>query len=248
MKYRIIIIISLILLSVSVRAQDQKVQNRPYTDLRSLHFGVLVGTHLQDLEFVNRGPQTITATDGTQVEQTIVTDQDRWDNGFTVGVLAELRLNTYFQFRVAPAMYFGTRNIMFHNLTQLDNNGNPTEKTQELKTAYISSAFDIIAAAPRMNNHRPYVLVGINPMINLSGKNDDIVKLKSYDTYLEFGVGCDFYLPFFKLRPELKFMYGLTNCLDTKHVNQMRNSELIPYTNSVTEAHSKIIALTFHFE
>lgn len=248
MKYRIIIIISLILLSVSVRAQDQKVQNRPYTDLRSLHFGVLVGTHLQDLEFVNRGPQTITATDGTQVEQTIVTDQDRWDNGFTVGVLAELRLNTYFQFRVAPAMYFGTRHIMFHNLTQLDNNGNPTEKTQELKTAYISSAFDIIAAAPRMNNHRPYVLVGINPMINLSGKNDDIVKLKSYDTYLEFGVGCDFYLPFFKLRPELKFMYGLTNCLDTKHVNQMRNSELIPYTNSETEAHSKIIALTFHFE
>ncbi len=145
-------------------------------------------------------------------------------------------------------MYFGTRHIMFHNLTQLDNNGNPTEKTQELKTAYISSALDIIAAAPRMNNHRPYVLVGINPMINLSGKNDDIVKLKSYDTYLEFGVGCDFYLPFFKLRPELKFMYGLTNCLDTKHVNQMRNGELIPYTNSVTEAHSKIIALTFHFE
>ena len=248
MKYRIIIIFSLILLSGALRAQDQKVQNRPYTDLRSLHFGVLVGTHLQDLEFVNRGPQTITSADGTQVEQTIATDQDRWDNGFTVGVLAELRLNTYFQFRVAPAMYFGTRHIMFHNLTQLDNNGNPTEKTQELKTAYISSAFDIIAAAPRMNNHRPYVLVGINPMINLSGKNDDIVKLKSYDTYLEFGVGCDFYLPFFKLRPELKFMYGLTNCLDTKHVNQMRNSELIPYTNSVTEAHSKIIALTFHFE
>ena len=248
MKYRIIIIFALILLSGALRAQDQKVQNRPYTDLRSLHFGVLVGTHLQDLEFVNRGPQTITSADGTQVEQTIVTDQDRWDNGFTVGVLAELRLNTYFQFRVAPAMYFGTRHIMFHNLTQLDNNGNPTEKTQELKTAYISSALDIIAAAPRMNNHRPYVLVGINPMINLSGKNDDIVKLKSYDTYLEFGVGCDFYLPFFKLRPELKFMYGLTNCLDTKHVNQMRNSELIPYTNSVTEAHSKIIALTFHFE
>lgn len=185
----------MILLSGALRAQDQKVQNRPYTDLRSLHFGVLVGTHLQDLEFVNRGPQTITSADGTQVEQTIVTDQDRWDNGFTVGVLAELRLNTYFQFRVAPAMYFGTRHIMFHNLTQLDNNGNPTEKTQELKTAYISSALDIIAAAPRMNNHRPYVLVGINPMINLSGKNDDIVKLKSYDTYLEFGVGCDFYLP-----------------------------------------------------
>lgn len=228
--------------------QDQKVQNRPYTDLRKLHFGVLVGTHLQDLEFVNAGPQIVTADDGTTSEQTIVMDQDRWDAGFTVGVLAELRLNTYFQFRLAPAMYFGTRHLMFHNISRLDNNGNPTEQTQELKTAYISTALDLIAAAPRMNNHRPYVLLGINPMINLSGKDDDIIKLKRYDAYLEVGVGCDFYLPFFKLRPELKFMYGLTNCLDTDHANEMRNSELIPYTRSVSEAHSKVIALTFYFE
>lgn len=228
--------------------QDATVQNRPYTDLRTLHFGVLVGTHLQDLEFVNVGPQVITADDGTTSEQTIVIDQDRWDAGFTVGVLGELRLNTYFQLRVAPAMYFGTRHLTFHNLSELDNNGNPREQRQELKTAYISTAFDIIAAAPRFNNHRPYVLAGINPMINLSGRDDDYIKLKRFDTYIELGVGCDFYLPFFKLRPELKFMYGLTNCLDTNHSSRMRNSEMIPYANSVSEAHSKIIALTFYFE
>lgn len=228
--------------------QDATVQNRPYTDLRTLHFGVLVGTHLQDLEFVNVGPQVITADDGTTSEQTIVMDQDRWDAGFTVGVLGELRLNTYFQLRVAPAMYFGTRHLTFHNLSELDNNGNPREQRQELKTAYISTAFDIIAAAPRFNNHRPYVLAGINPMINLSGRDDDYIKLKRFDTYIELGVGCDFYLPFFKLRPELKFMYGLTNCLDTNHSSRMRNSEMIPYANSVSEAHSKIIALTFYFE
>ena len=241
-------ILLLLFCTMSLQAQDQKVQNRPYTDLRRLHFGVLVGTHLQDLEFVNRGPQVVTADDGTTSTQTIVMDQDRWDAGFTVGVLAELRLNTYFQFRVASAMYFGTRHLMFHNITNLDQNNNPTEQVQELKTAYISTAIDLIAAAPRMNNHRPYVLLGINPMINLSGKDDDIIKLKQYDAYLELGVGCDFYLPFFKLRPELKFMYGLTNCLDTDHASKMRNSELIPYTNSVTEAHSKVIALTFYFE
>lgn len=241
-------ILLLLFCTMSLQAQDQKVQNRPYTDLRRLHFGVLVGTHLQDLEFVNRGPQVVKADDGTTSTQTIVMDQDRWDAGFTVGVLAELRLNTYFQFRVAPAMYFGTRHLMFHNITNLDQNNNPTEQVQELKTAYISTAIDLIAAAPRMNNHRPYVLLGINPMINLSGKDDDIIKLKQYDAYLELGVGCDFYLPFFKLRPELKFMYGLTNCLDTDHASKMRNSELIPYTNSVTEAHSKVIALTFYFE
>lgn len=241
-------ILLLFVCAISLQAQDQKVQNRPYTDLRKLHFGVLVGTHLQDLEFVNSGPQTVTADDGTTSEQTIVMDQNRWDAGFTVGVLAELRLNTYFQFRWAPALYFGTRQLTYHNITTPDANGNPTEQRQELKTAYISSAFELIAAAPRMNNHRPYLLVGINPMLNLSGKDDDIVKLKHGDAYLELGVGCDFYLPFFKLRPELKFMYGLSNCLDTNHPNEMRNSELVPYARSVSEAHSKIIALTFYFE
>lgn len=85
-------------------------------------------------------------------------------------------------------------------------------------------------------------------MLNLSGRDDDIIKLKSSDAYLEIGAGCDFYLPFFKLRPELKFMYGLSNCLDTKHSQQLRNSELIPYSNAATKANSKIIALTFYFE
>lgn len=248
MRRLILYILLSVFCTMNAMAQDATVQNRPYTDLRTLHFGVLVGTHLQDLEFVNIGPQTITADDGTTSEQTIVMDQDRWDAGFTVGVLGELRLNTYFQLRVAPAMYFGTRHLTFHNLSELDNNGNPREQRQELKTAYISTALDIIAAAPRFNNHRPYVLVGLNPVINLSGRDDDYIKLKRFDTYIELGVGCDFYLPFFKLRPELKFMYGLTNCLDTNHSSRMRNSEMIPYANSVSEAHSKIIALTFYFE
>ena len=63
-------------------AQDDVVQNRPYTDLRPFHFGILVGTHLQDLEFVNAGPQVVTLEDGTQQTTDITADQDRWDNGF----------------------------------------------------------------------------------------------------------------------------------------------------------------------
>ena len=107
---------------------------------------------------------------------------------------------------------------------------------------------DLIFAAPRFNNHRPYVMAGINPMINLSGKDNDYLKLKRYDTFLEVGVGCDFYLPSSRLRPELKFMYGLTNSLDTDHVNHLKNREMIMYTNSVSKARTKIIALTFYFE
>lgn len=230
-------------------AQERTVQNRPYTDLRTFHFGVLIGTHLQDIELLNSGITTIDVEDGRgPIERTVSVDQDRWDAGFTVGVLGELRLNQTFQFRVAPSMYFGTRHFTFRNITDTDATGGPTIQTQDMKTAYVSCALDLIAAGPRFNNHRPYLVAGINPMINLSGKDNDYIKLKRSDLFLELGVGCDFYLPFFKLRPELKFMYSIGNSLDKNHANQVRDKNMLVYSQSVSEANSKIIALTFYFE
>ena len=229
-------------------AQERTVQNRPYTDLRPFHFGVSVGTHFQDMELLNAGPQVVTADDGTTTEAVISVDQDRWDVGFNVGVLGELRLNTYFQLRVAPTMYFGTRHLTFVNYTDLDAEGSPREQRQELKSVYIATPCDLIFASPRFNNHRPYLMAGINPMINLSGSDEAIVRLKRYDTYAEVGVGCDFYLPYFKLRPELKFMFSLINSLDTTHPDKLKDATLQPYARAVSQTQSKMIALTFYFE
>ena len=117
-----------------------------------------------------------------------------------------------------------------------------------MKTAYISTALDLIFAAPRFNNHRPYLMAGVNPMINLSGKSSDLLRLKRYGVFAEVGVGCDFYLPFFKLRPELKFLYGIGNNLDGNHVNEIRDKNSLRYVRSVKEAHTKMIVLSFYFE
>lgn len=248
LRIKIAFLTALLLISLVAQGQERTVENRPYVDLRQFHFGVDVGTHLQDVELLNVGPQMIEQEDGSVVERLISCDQDRWDSGFNVGVLGEFRLSTHFQFRIAPTMYFGTRHLTFLNHSEVDINGKPTEERQQLKTAYISCALDMIFAAPRFNNHRPYIVTGLNPMINLSGRDNDFIKLKRYDLYAELGIGCDYYLPFFKLRPELKFMYSLTNSLDTDHANHLKNRNMIQYTNSVSQARTKIIALTFYFE
>lgn len=232
----------------SAVAQDRTVQNRPYTDLRPFHFGVIVGTHLQDLELQNVGPQTITAPDGTTEDAYVTVDQSRWDPGINVGVLGELRLTENFQLRIAPTMYFGARHLVFHDMLSLDDSGRPAEVRQDLKSAYITTSCDLIFAAPRFNNHRPYVMAGIVPMLNLTGKGSDNLKLKRYDMSLELGLGCDFYLPFFKLRPELKFVYGLGNALDTKHPQELRDKSMLKYAQSVSAAHTKMIVLNFYFE
>lgn len=85
-------------------------------------------------------------------------------------------------------------------------------------------------------------------MYNLSGNKDEHIKLKKSDLMLELGVGCDFYLPYFKLRPELKFMFGLSNVYDKNHQKDVKDQNMLPYTLSTNRVKSKIIALTFYFE
>ena len=81
-----------------------------------MHFGINVGMNLQDIEFENVGPQTITLEDGTTMQQTIVTDADKWTAGFSVGVTADMRLSNHLNLRLSPTMHFGAKHLTLHNL------------------------------------------------------------------------------------------------------------------------------------
>lgn len=231
-----------------VAQQDRHVQHKPYIDLRPLHFGILVGMHLQDVEFNNVGPHQMPEEDGTMKEQYILCDADKWTAGFSVGVLGELRLHENFSLRVTPTMHFGAKHLTFINMLKKDETGAYLRETQDMKNTYVSLPIDIKFAAPRWNNHRPYIMAGINPMINLTGGDQDLLRLKRMNTMVEIGLGCDFYLPFFKLIPELKFCFGLGDALDKNHVNELRDANMRAYAGSVDSAKSKMFVLTFYFE
>ncbi len=246
-RQTIFILLAFLCLTHSVWGQDRKVQNRPYIDLRRFHFGIQVGMHMQDIELMNVGPIMMVDENGVATESFISCDENRWDPGFNVGVVGELRLNEFFQFRIAPTIYFGSRHIIFRNHTQSTEN-NVVEEHQDLKSAYIMATFDLIFAAPRVNNHRLYVMAGVSPALNLISKASDYLRLKRGQVFLELGLGFDRYLPYFKCRPELKFMYGLGNALNTNHVDELRDSNMKAYTQSVSGAHTKMITLTIYFE
>ncbi len=246
--YILYILLAALTCAMTVRAQERTVENRPYTDLRPLHFGIVVGANMMDMKMRNVGQQMLTLKDGTQMESLVTVDQSNWDPGFNVGVLAEARLNEHFAFRVAPQLYFGTRNLVFRNLTKSAAEGYTVEEKQSLKTVYVGADCDLIFAAQRFNNHRPYVMAGLAPVFNLTNKKSDYLQLKGYDVFFEIGMGCDFYLPFFKLRPELKFMIGLTNSLSTQHQKTMLDAETMPYAASVSRVRSKMFVLSFYFE
>ena len=239
---------TLCLTALMAMAQERKVQNKPYTDLRPLHLGILVGMNLQDIELENVGPQSILQEDGTMKTQTIVCDDDKWNAGFSVGVLADLRISQHLNLRFTPTMHFGAKHLTFYNMTELTAEGRLTELTQDMKTTYMSFPLDLKFSAERWNNYRPYIIAGVNQLVNLTSKNQDYLQLKRTDTMIEVGLGCDLYLPFFKLIPELKFCYSLTNAIDWRHADELQDTNKRMYANAVKSGQTKMIVLTFYFE
>ncbi len=220
---------------MSCQAQKRYViQHKPYIDLRPMHFGISVGMNMQDLELENTNP--------------FVYDADRWNVGFSVGVLADMRLSSNLNLRISPTMHFGAKHLILQNLQDLDSEGNPKTETQDMKNTYLAVPVDLKFSAQRWNNIRPYMVAGVSPMVNLTNNQQEIVQLKRTVLMLEVGLGCDLYLPFFKLIPELKFCYGLGNKLDKSHVASLKDDQKKMYANSVKSGHTKMIVLTFYFE
>ena len=101
--------------------------------------------------------------------------------------------------------------------------------------------------ALRLNNYRPYILAGAYGSFDIGRKKGNPLLLKSTDFGLEFGMGCDLYLPFFKLCPELKFCFGLVDLLE-KDRPDLVDQTTLKYTQALSKATSRMIVLTFNFE
>lgn len=232
---RICILFFVCLTTLIATAQEPVIQHRPYLDNRFLHYGFFVGMNMMDLELQNNG--YVDPVSG----QRWYAEVDNYQPGFSVGVLGEIRLNKYLGFRIQPTIHFGQKHIMFHEQVS------GRDSSQNMKSTYLSVPLELKIAAPRYNNFRPYAMVGVAPTIDLTSHKHDALMTQRFDCFIEIGAGCDFYLPFFKLIPELKFCFGLRDILDHDRSDLMDES-LRKFSNSVSRGTSKMIVLTLYFE
>lgn len=214
-------------------AQREVPKNLPYVDLKPYHFGFYLGMDMQDLRMVNHGLPT---SDG----RVLFGDQLSWSPGFTVGFIANFNLGANFNLRVLPGLHFGDRPIAFSD-------GEKEIERFSLRSNYLTLPVELRYSALRLNNIRPYISAGVYGSMELGRKKLSPLMLQTFDFGLSASIGCDFYLPFFKLSPQLTFRYGLPNALERKRPD-LEDNPLIVYTEALKRCSTRMIMLTFNFE
>ncbi len=216
---------------------NDKVLNRPYADLKPVHFGFSVGVAFQNLSITNNG---YVAEDGSAWFAEIPNNSP----GFTVGVLADLRLNSNFNLRLSPGMQFGNKVVKFSNA----NSPVAPLSRQNVKSTYVVLPVDVKYSSLRYHNVRPYVAGGVMGVLDLSKRRSEQYQFSNTDAMLSVGFGCDIYLPYFKLCPELKFCFGLRNILKKDRPDLEDDPVMENFTKSVNKITSNMVVLTFYFE
>lgn len=214
---------------------NDKILNRPYADNRQWHLGFSVGLMTMGMNFHHNG---FVSDEG----QTWFMSQPAYAPGFCVNGVFSLRLNDYFSVRINPGIYFCNRDITFLDTT------NGTEMRQNVKSADVVLPVDLKYSALRFRNLRPYVVGGIMPAFDVAKKPSDILKTSTADFLISVGFGCDIYLPYFKLIPEVKFCFGLTDIINHKRPDLSENPTALNINSSVKKATTNMVVLTFYFE
>lgn len=227
-----------LLLLAAVRAvavSPETPDNRPYADMKRIHYGFAVGLHFQDLNFTHNG---IPGADGGERYASVADASP----GFCVNVLADLRLHRYVNLRLSPGIYFGSKNVTMLNRATME------EERQSVKSAYVVVPLELKISGERMRNVRPYVTAGAMEAFDIGKKRPAPLMFNTADTYLTVGLGCDFYLPFFKLNPEIKFCFGLTDVLRHDRPDLADDPAGMAMTAGLKKVKSNMVVISFYFE
>lgn len=235
LKY--ILVLPILAVALTAKAQDNdKILNRPYADMKRLHYGFSVGFHNQNLWLTHNGYTTANG-------ESWFADVADLQPGFCVNMLGDLRLAEHFNLRVSPGMYFGSKTVTFRDAA------NGTIEKQNIKNSSVVVPVDLKMSASRYHNLRPYFTAGMMAAFDVSKKKDgELIQLSNTDYFVTVGFGLDVYVPFFKFIPEVKFCFGLKNLLQKDRPDLADDPEKLKYTQSLDKAISNMVVFTFYFE
>lgn len=207
----------------------------PKLDRKTIYFGFHIGMNSMNLG--------VRPADNPSVVDSVYAIETKAQSGFTLGILANLRIVDILALRFSPGLSFGQRTLNYtmrgvHD-TAFYNVSKPVESTM------LEFPFALRLKSARLNDFRFFVDAGVKYTYDLASKQgiDDkgqsLVKIKKHDLSFEMGTGIDIYLRYFKFTPSFKVSWGIPNA----HVREDH-----AYSASINRMYTRMLLFTFFFE
>lgn len=225
--------------STAFGQKRQKLKNLEKYDRQRIHFGFLLGVNNANF-IVKPNPNIKEDIDSVYVVES------KAESGFTLGIVSNLRLSSYFDLRFIPSLSFSQRNLEY---TLVTNNNPAVTRVKTIESTFLEFPLQIKFKSVRLTNTRAFVVAGFRYSIDLASQKDvekedeEIVKLKRSDYAYEIGFGIDIYLRYFKLSPVIMLSLGMNNML-IKDEPKKRNV----FSDSINGLYSKIFQFGLTFE
>ncbi|MET1257718.1 MAG: PorT family protein [Flavobacteriaceae bacterium] len=217
---------------LTIHAQFGKdpILNIQNEDKKLINFGYFLGFNQYDFQFEYEN----------DIGQDVLVNKSF---GFNVGVLGELRINEFLDFRFEPGLLYTQRDLGFPNFEEAN------DAIREVRSTYIRFPFLLKVSTRRFNNIKPFVIGGVYTALNLGAKEDSLednssgeFRMKKNVYGYELGFGIDFYTEYFKFTPSIRGVFALNDELVR---DEDPNS---PWTGNINAMRTRGIFINFTFE
>ena len=225
------ICVGLLFLMPTLHAQfnERPILNKENIDKKFLNYGYFLGFNQYDFKF-----------DYEENARDVLVSKTL---GFNVGLIGEMRLNTFLDLRFEPGLHYTSRNLGFPGFD------NERDAIREVKSTYINFPLLLKFSAKRFGNWKPFLIGGAATTLNL-GSNETSLDDNSSGTFrmtkwgynYELGFGIDFYLEYFKFTPSIRGVFALTDELVRD------NNPNSPWTGNIDGMRTRGLFINFTFE
>lgn len=222
-------------MSARVFSQGYTQLNLPNSDERWIHYGFSIGLHSTGfkLDYSDRfvSPEF----------DSVHSIMPRYTFGFSLGLIADLRLHNQFNLRVLPRVSFSEYSVDFNYIPA--DSMSRTFLKEDIETVFVDFPVMIKYKSERHKNFRMYMVGGLAPGIEASGKkrkerSGSTLTIAEFNLSLELGFGVDMYYPYFKFSPEIRYSRGLVNVL---------REDQAGFSDGISRLSTHTISLYFQF-
>jgi hypothetical protein len=201
-------------------------QQKPY------YFGITLGLNSSNFKVFN-------STD-LILNDSIRTAEAVRGPGFNLGIVSNLKVGQYFDFRFLPTLSFAERSLEY---TYTSEDRRPSQR--KIESVFVELPFHVRYKSAPYNDMRLFVIAGVKYSFDVASDSrsrqaDELVKIAPADFVLEYGAGIQFFFPYFIFSPEIKISQGISNIfLFDDNLNE---------SSVIEKILSRSFTISFHFE